>query len=341
MRFSVILMLSLATLRLLSPAVFAADQETGGIVYLQNGDRISGNIVQVTQAALVVETTYAGKVTIERSSLLKAVSKEPLELTLTSGRHEIGTAEITPAHLRLGEKTYDWADVVEAGIPSQPEEPPGFFKQWDGNLDFTYSVSRGNTNLDHMGTYLDANRRTPADAWTVRLRTLYSRQDGNVSGDLQSGRIRYDRFVSERWFFFGGFMAERDDMESLRLRTRESGGFGYRFTAGNETVLSVFGGLSAVQEKFGGLERMNLSEAGLTAEFRTLLFGPLLLIVNSDLQPRLSEDRYLFNLDTGLRVPLIERLTIGFQYFTKYDSAPPSAEKQTDYGFQSTVGLQF
>ncbi|GAB4230520.1 MAG: DUF481 domain-containing protein [Acidobacteriota bacterium] len=320
----------------------AAAGEAAGFVLLRNQDRISGRILSVTGQELVIETSYAGRITIRRDEVERFVSHEALEVWFKTGKRETGGVEADGTLLRVAGKEVLWADVEKIQIPPEPvKERKGWLAGWKGNVDLTYNVSRGNTNLDHFGFQFGLNRRRSDDAWNARFRTLYSRQDGTVSGDLQSFRVRYDRFVSERWFFFGSFGADRDKMESLQLRTREGGGIGYRLSAARETVLSLFAGLSAVQERFAGLARTSQSEAAITAEFRTAVLAPAILTANSELQPRLSEDRYLFNFDWGLRVPLFERLTVGLQYFTKYDSAPPSAAKRKDYGLMSTLGLQF
>lgn len=311
-------------------------------VVLLNQDRITGRIVSVTAEELVIETSYAGRITIRREAIERFTSREPLEVWFKTGKREAARVEADGTALRVGGREIQWADVEKLQVPPAPEGPPeGFFAGWEGNADLAYNISRGNTNLEHFGVHFGLNRRRPTDAWNARFRALYSRQDGTVSGDLQSFRVRYDRFVSERWFFFGSFGADRDKMESLQLRTREGGGVGYRLTGSRKTVLSLFAGISAVQERFADLARTSQSEAGLTAEFQTGLLAPAILTANTEFQPRLSEDRYLLTFDWGLRIPLLERLTVGLQYFTKYDSAPPSAAKRTDYGLMSTLGLQF
>ena len=54
-----------------------------------------------------------------------------------------------------------------------------------------------------------------------------------------------------------------------------------------------------------------------------------------------SEERYLLQLDAGVRIPVFWKLTFGFDLYDKYDSRPTTQTRKNDFGFLSKFGYTF
>lgn len=77
LRIFVLILLSLGSLC----QAALADQ-----VILNNGDRLSGQVVKADGKTLVIKTEFAGEVTVKWEAVAQINSEQPLYLTLADGR---------------------------------------------------------------------------------------------------------------------------------------------------------------------------------------------------------------------------------------------------------------
>lgn len=318
----------------------------GDQVDLQNGDRLSGQVKSLTGGKLVLETDYAGELTIDWSQVKSLRTEQEYLVTLLDGadpvagplqpgqegRVEIGTEEVQEVPLE---------EIVRIEPKPVPGEKPGIFDRWHGHVDLGYSITRGNTDLNNLAFTVQPERETPRDRIGVLFQSIYSVQDGITSSNLHRARIRYDRFLGDQTFYFILLAAKQDERELLDLRTRQGAGFGIKFSPLAQTQLSLFGGVTFLQEKFRTGSREFGSEGLAGVELETQLLPSLVLTTKSQLTPILAEDRFLFEWDANLRFPLVAGLTFGIQLFDNYDSRPRPGIKKNDVGLLSTLGFKF
>ena len=123
---------------------------------------------------------------------------------------------------------------------------------------------------------------------------------------------------------------------------REGGGAGYRFKQGDHSDISLRGGISALQEKYGGLDRENSGLGNVGMELRSSWLAPFALTAATTYSPFLSGDsRYLLEGILGIRLPLLGGLNFGLDFVDSYNSSPPEGVKKNDLRILSTVGWVF
>ena len=328
---------------LMSAAVLRADQ-----VILRNQDRMTGTVTGLADGKLSLSTEYAGQVEIDWRQVVQLKMERPLLIELQDGRQAESPIETAREGFGRGDSPslpdeFALSDIVSIRKPAALETRPGWLRHWTGQAQLGYNVTRGNSHTDHLAVAFRPQRQTEKDRIKADYQLIYSKQDDSQVNSLQDGSLRYDRFLdSDRFFIFvlGGFAANRQ--QRLDLRTREGGGFGYTFQRAEETSFSIYGGVTAVQEKFEGLERDSQVQGLAGFEFSRELFGAGSFHTQTEYEPRFNEPRYLLNWDAQIQFPLFRNLTFGVEVFDKFNSNPQSVgTKKNDFGILSTFGWKF
>ena len=223
-----------------------------GIISLNNGDRLTGQIKSLGEGKLVVNTAYAGEISLDWSVVESFSSTQNLQVALESGEMVTGTVELTDTDgLQVTTQTetlaFSRGHIIEFGPIPQPEAY-GLLDNWHGGLNLGMSLSKGNTDVSNLSFAADPSRETSRDRISLFFSTLRSKEDGETTGNLYKLSGRYDRFLTDNLFAYGEGIFDKDEKADLDYRFREGGGLGYRFKKGDHSDVSVRGGFSALQE---------------------------------------------------------------------------------------------
>lgn len=317
-------------------------------VILKNQDRLTGTVAGLAGGKLSLSTEYAGKIEIDWGQVARLEMEKPLVVELQDGSQAESSLKAARQGVARGDSPnlpgeFALSDIVSIRQPSVPDTRPGWLQHWSGQAHLGYNITRGNSDSDNLALAFRPERTTEKDRIKASYQLVYSQQDESQTSSLQDGSVRYDRFLdSKRFFVFalGGFATNRQ--QQLDLRTREGGGIGYAFDTGDKTVFSVYGGVTAVQEKYEGLERDSQIQGLAGFEFSTELFGAGAFFTQTEYEPRFNESRYLLRWDAQLQFPLFRNLTFGVEVFEKFNSNPQSVgTEKNDFGLLSTLGWKF
>ncbi len=310
-------------------------------VELSNGDRLSGQVESLDLAKLTLQTTYAGTVKIQWDQIETLSTSESFVVEFNNGESSIGSIfSPEPGSLQIGSESPIPVSAVYA--IRKEAAVPGFFESWEGSADVGYSLSRGNTTIDNLSLSFQPERRTVLDRIRIQMHSLYSVQQEETSSNMHRLQVQYDRFVSSHTFVFVQGRAETDEQAMLDLRTSQGGGLGMEFPLGPVTTVSIFGGMTFLQERFESLERTLSSEGLAGVEFETSRLGPLVIGTRGQFLPLLSGGRFRAEWTANIRIPVFGGFNLGLQMFDNFDSAPPQATiRENDFGLLSTFGLTF
>ena len=95
-------------------------------VEMKNGDRISGVIVTVEKGSLIINTSYAGQITIKWVEVSMLITDSPAEVVLKDKRSFEGTTQPTAdGKLKLEvEETGEAINIALTDIKAINPEPP-------------------------------------------------------------------------------------------------------------------------------------------------------------------------------------------------------------------------
>lgn len=201
-------------------------------VLLKNGDRITGKIVSRDGENIVLETQYAGAVTIAAGHVEKVTLREPAE---PSGGRDEALSAAKPA------------ESAARDLKPVPKlfGGPGFgiTNGWSGNANIGFSYTAGNSSTTTLATGIRAVKTGGDDKLTVYFRSLWNRNRDLASNATTSnalwGGARYDRNINDRMFGFAAYDFERDHPKKLNFRSVAGGGIGHHTAKNDRTELDI------------------------------------------------------------------------------------------------------
>ncbi|NIL95423.1 MAG: DUF481 domain-containing protein [Woeseiaceae bacterium] len=339
----------------LYPGMDASARDKTDLIFLVNGDRITGEIKQLDRGRLQVKTDSMGDISIEWDDVERVESDYQFQFERTDGTRVTGKIQPTPdersitLQAGLGEVTFQHDRVVRI---SQIED--SFWERLQGSLSFGYSFTKASdvaqTNLGFRATH-----RTEERAYTVDGGMIITDDQANKQTARSDLRLDLTRFRSNRWFnsYMLGF--EVNDELGLDLRSSFGAGMGRYLIQTNTSELALIGGLAATYEDldpvedapgvFTGESSQKSLEAVAGLKYAHYIFDePTVdLTVRMFAFPSLTQSgRTRAQLDVNLRWELIKDLFWELNYYNTFDSDPPSGAQSTnDYGVVTSVGWSF
>lgn len=326
---------------LLLPLLIASSNFTvlADEVMLKNGDRVSGKIVSKSDETIVIETPYAGKITIASSHVDKIASGP-------ESRSNGPTAD-APKATSAGESP-------KAPPRSAPAPQPvprlfggdkyyGLISGWEGNANVGFSYTSGNSRTSTMTTGIRAVKTGGDDKLTVYARSLWNsnRNSGRqvTTQNAVWGGSRYDRDLNDRFFGFGSFDFERDRPKKLNFRSVIGGGIGHHTLKNEITELELIAG-GAWNRTWQIGPNSDTPEALAGNTFKHKIHERLKLQQSfTFFQNFTDKNEYRFIFDATVTADLTKRIGWHFTFGDRFNNDPVGNSKKNDFLF--TTGLRW
>ena len=328
----------------------AVAKRTDDVVILVNGDRMTGEIKNLTQGVFSFKSEYMeDSVRLNWQRVVRVESKDTYLITLTSGVMVTGTLGLSPRadntsanftiHALLGTTTHPQEEVIRI-LPLEST----FLKRIDGSIDYGFNYNSGNTQY---------NSQLNAAASYRKERTyLAANASVNFSGQKEGSRTsRYYFDTNYRNYFrtktFGGAMLSflSSEQQSLDLRTTVGGLIGRNVVLTERTSLSIYGGAAYTRERYTALlgePQSSNAEALVGLDFYRFKFKTTDLSSRLIVYPSMSDPgRVRMALDANLRVEIFKDFYVGLNLYENFDSRPPVNALRNDLGISTSVGWKF
>ena len=324
----------------------AEEDNSKDIVFLVNGDRISGKITGLQDGIIFITTEMAGDVEVKWENVDRLEGGTPLVFTLLDetvyrGRigkdlEENGTLVVITDE---GEIPLELSSLDVAGTTVKP--PPDRFK---GSLNFGLTLLKSNkTRQLSFGTSGSYSGDVYYSEASYNTYYTSSSSSESISKDYLS--FSSQRSLPRDWFFTGMFNAARNDGIDLDLRYNISGALGKDIIKSETVTLQALAGLGFVSETYEGLDADTGSEAVFGFKLKTLeLESPRISITGEALvYPRMGEfDQYRLETKAGMNMALAKNIFLGLSFFDSYyNTAPFPGAVKNDYGMVSSLGISF
>ncbi len=319
-------------------------------VRFKNGDRLSGQIVKLTEGKLVLKSAVAGEVTVNLSDIQTFSSAAPIEIHLKDGtvlRQAVTAAEPNQFSITTGEplkpQTFALAQVESINPPAAPKP------KWTGSISGSVAATSGNTKTDSIAASVNMTRRTEKDRTTAGGDFSRSNREDPDTGDDETienwwrATAQYDYFFTKKFFGFGNARYEKDAIADLDRRIVVGGGAGYQWVETDDLAFSTGFGLASLYEKFEDADGSN-SEMSLQAGYnlnKKLAKGVRLL---HDLTYYPSIDKfsdYFLTTTAEVRASLTKSMFANFKVIFNYDATPAPDRGSTDVKYLLGVGMNF
>ncbi len=319
-------------------------------VYFKNGDRLSGQIVRMTDGKLVFLSKVVGEVTVNLTDIKTFSSNEPVEVHLKDGtvlHQPVAAAEPNEFALKtaapLQPQKFPLADVASINPPPAPKP------KWTGSVSGALSLTTGNTQANSISGSVSLARRSEQDRTTASAdiaNTSVTDQDTGEGETTENWwRIlgQYDYFFTKKLFGFANGQYEKDDIAHLERRVVVGGGAGYQWIEDEVTMFSTNLGLASVFEKYKFQPETN-NQLSLQAgyAFSRQLWKNTKFLNVLTYYPSLDEFSDFFLTSTAeVRTNLTKTMFANFKVIFNYDATPAPDRGTTDTKYLLGVGMNF
>ena len=319
--------------------------EKTDIVYLKNGDRVTGEVKTLNRGKLQFSTDHMGTIYIEWGDILQVTSATGQSVELTDGRRYYGTLtkpendNLVTVSTPLGPANINVDDVF-AMYPVEAN----FWDRLDVNVDFGLSWDKGSEvgkyNLGIDSTYRRTESITKA-SFSTEITTQQSTE--NTQRSVLSGI--HNKFKPNKKFHSYFANLESNDQLGIDVRALIGAGYGWVPVRSQKNWFSFALGLDANREKpTDGESETNLEGvAWLTYEYYKFNSPKRSFTTNLVVFPGITNwGRWRANLSTDFNVEIINDLYWKMDFYLTYDNKPISTGAETsDYGVTTSIGYKF
>jgi putative salt-induced outer membrane protein YdiY len=322
---------------LLFPVIGLSD-----VVFLKNGDRLTGTVKTTTDGKLILETSYSGEIGIQLADIQRITTDKPVTVQLDDESRLTGILSSPDgAEMRIAADVDQeplpvaMAHIAAIGIP----EIPGVKIKGSSNVGL--DMNRGNTDQDTYHVDAESIFRWVNDRVTLDGSGDLEKSNGKKTKQQATLGGKYDHFLSKQWYLYSGLAFEHDKFADLTLRTTVSAGSGYQIYETDRTNLSIEAGPAYIWEDFDTSKDDEYAAAhwGLRFDHYLLKAWKLQAFHKHSLDWSVEDaSAYLFKSATGLRIPVFDSLQAAVQVNFDRNNAPAAGAKKNDYEYLLTGG---
>jgi hypothetical protein len=291
---------------LLCLAVFSASTPLlADTVWLKNGDKLSGTITVFDGGKLLIQTKYAGAVTIDWKEVKTLDSDQHLLVKQDAYTGEVSksltAAEDGKVTLANGEapKTVELASIQQILKPKSVVED----LVWKGNVDLALDYQRAEKDTDDY----DVGFKTTArhGRWRHTAEGEYNRevQDDETTTDNWRAEYALDRFLTDKWFWQGRLNYKRDHIEELARQRVVGTGPGYQFWDDELGAFSLGSLFNRTDYEYRDGSKDNFYSVAMKWDYNRYLIGKKVeFFTNGEIGKPLSDvANYALDAEMGLR----------------------------------------
>ena len=331
-------------------------------LWMQSGDRISGQIVEITATNLLIKTHFAGTLHVKLTAVKTMVSHQPVKFISRHG--QIHTAYVEPNAKRTGWRETQKEPLIAADLPAPlhapvalaaavvPAKPQSIFgPHWNNELDLGATNITGNTQQTEFAGSVRFHYLNQPNDLNMDVTGAYGTTNGvQDAGRLGFGAI-YRRLLPQwqphnRWYAFAETHELYDAIRGISFQTNDLGGLGYKVFTGPKFEMDLRAGPGYLYETFfhGGNVSTETASAGLHLKY---VLNSQVNLTNNELYTqglKTAYDYYATSITAlNIALPQVYRgfgLRLEFDDF--YDNtAGTTGKKRNDTRFIAALTLKF
>ena len=314
-------------------------------LWLKNGDHITGKIIRLEAETLLFDTGYAGEISIDWKQIENLKTDAPVKIVV--GRDTTIQGVVSPGQEgKVTVRSEDLREALDIELAQlkviNPKPPPPALRT-RARVNFGASFTDGNTQTETVYGDGELIARTKKNRYT--LGGVYKRsEDNNVTtADSVIAYMKYDHFLTDKWFLNVNAAGEKDPFKDLNLRTILGLGLGYQFFETELTNLSLEAGISYVHNDY-----IENEDGGYPAGRWGLRFDHFFLkkalqffLNNTGTQSFEDSDDLIISTQTGFRIPFYKNLNVTIQLNYDYDKSPSPGREKYDAAYIFSLGYQW
>ncbi len=325
--------------------------EKTDVVVLLNGDRITGEVKELSYGQLKFKTDDMGTLYIEWNKIAELRTRQLLQVELSDGRRLYGQATQAGSSaqaLRLDTgKTGDAVATTEVPTSSVVRmatiDRGNWYDRLDGSVNVGYNFTAA-SDVEVLTVAAEIGSRNQKRKWNVSFDAQLTDQAAGDSSQSASLVSTLERFMRNRYYYEGSLEFSRNQELGLDLRTLVGATFGryLRQTTGREWRAGA--GLAASTEDGTDGSRRQSLEAALNTSLRLFRFDSpeTNVTLNLTLLPSLTESgRWRGEGSLELRREIVNDLFFAISLYDSYDNQPAEGAETNDWSVVTSLGYTF
>jgi len=321
-------------------------QAFADVVWLKNGDRISGEIITKKGEKMLLRTPYAGDIEVNWREVDRFSTARPLTFILRDDNRLVGMA----VSKEDGGISIDAGAVLKT-VPLLPADIVAIYPRdyrenstkVHGRLNAGLTGKGGNTDTGAMHVDGELVVRTKENRYTVGAGYNWEQDNDSETESNLSLYSKYDHFVNQKWYLSTKASFLRDRFRDLKLRSLLGAGLGYQIWESEERNLSLEAGVDYVNEDFFSAPDDEYPGGRWALQYDQFLFGRITQAFHRhEVSIGLKDIKdFLFTSETGLRFPLANNFNASLQYDYDWDNTPAPGRKRSDNAYMFNLGYSW
>ena len=331
-------------------SLFVFQTASAGVIYMKNGDQITGKIKKIWDGDVFIEPSYADEFSVDQADIAYMESDRQFDLELADGSDLVGTlagadAEGNQIVLVDGQQV-----LLPMAQLAELEEPEEDF-DWSTHADLNSTFNRGNTINSNVT--LTADFRIKKNKHRNYFDFLWQDEEQEIDGvttrvkDRDRYRYNYSYDVNDPWFIGSSATYERDPVKGLDYRYNVVPSAGYNFwdDAGRMLGLQVGAGYQAEEttDEFGVGTKDDGAVAALLLRFDYDFGKPDLQVYlnNTTVAAFYGRDNVVTQFNAGTRYEISDLLYLNLEFLLDYETQPVEGAKNEDISVLFGFGVEF
>ena len=348
-----ILRLTVAALFLAASSVAVADKTD--IIYMDNGDRITGEILELRRGRLRVDSVSMGVVTVRWVDIDHIESNKVIQAEDSRGNRYLGRVPKSPEPGTLtilsdsGTETIQRREVVRLDTINANQT---FWQNLDNTLNVGFTYTQASEVLQ-WNVAASTEYRTPKYLAELSFDSMITNNNKNETKNLTRRgdfTARYFRFRPNRFFWYGSAGVETNDELGIDNRLIASGGIGRNILQTDRTEFTASLGLAGNRESSIGTPS-NGDDKEWNAEGVVQIDWSFFKLYTPKTEANLQVQYYAGLTDTSrqrsninlrLKQEFVKDLYWALRIYSSFDNKPPSgAQAKQDFGVVTSLEYEF
>ncbi|WP_309018639.1 DUF481 domain-containing protein [Pelagicoccus sp. SDUM812003] len=312
-------------------------------VYLDNGDTLSGELLQANEESVSLEVDYLGEVSLPANrlvnleDLLMASDSETAAVAASDAGVSPATVEgdgidVTDESLSLGDTglwswtRFYWQDFLE---------------RWENRLQIGLNSASGRKNQSNFNYRLDMLLDRESDQLRFNAEYYYGKANDSVIKNNFASKLRWRKDIGPGVFYESQSIYSADAIKLIDSNLEQKLGLGTRFIDRDDSTLSAGFGASGRWREFENSEEEVIYLVDIFQDWDYRLSERIRF--TQDLRfamPLEEEDNYEFGFSAAVTSAVTNSINLSLRYEMGYDNSLDEELKE-DRRFVSSLGYAF
>jgi putative salt-induced outer membrane protein YdiY len=318
------------------------------VVRLKNGDRLTGTLDGISGKRLILQTEYAGKLTLKLNSVLTVQTEKAFDLKLRDGTRTSGRLVV--------------ADEAQALLDADAEQQPLALEQvkkagqnrlamvdlasdWSSRADLSVAISTGNSETEAYNGLIESALKRERSEHALSLLISQEKAEGETTeSETTKDQLEldygYKRFFAEKWFGAGNAEYFEDGLKDVDYRITAGAGVGYQFWDDSFGALSAELGANVVVEQLDGVSEENPALRW-ALKYNRHLWSKRVEVFHDHSLLVIPDRGEVIDSSTGIRMAVNHRIDTNLRIDVQHETEPAVDSEKTDVTYALGVGIKF